>query len=154
PSLAGMLAADPDARAAIAKLRCFLIGGEALPAALARDLAAIVEGEIINMYGPTETTIWSSTHRVSNENGLVPIGRPVANTRIYVRDSVLESVIPGAAGELVIGGEGVARGYLRRQDLTSERFVPDPFGGGRLYRTGDRAGHREGGVLEFLGRID
>jgi natural product biosynthesis luciferase-like monooxygenase protein/amino acid adenylation domain-containing protein/FkbM family methyltransferase len=162
PSLAGVLAADPDARGALAGLECILVGGEALPAHLAQSLREAVPGRVLNMYGPTETTVWSSVHAVDGAAGPVPLGRPVANTRIYVVDGLMQPVPDGVAGELLIGGAGVVRGYLGRPALTAERFVPDPFGpnssgsgaGGRLYRTGDLARRREDGALEFLGRMD
>ncbi|HSF41071.1 MAG TPA: amino acid adenylation domain-containing protein [Thermoanaerobaculia bacterium] len=139
-----------------------LCGGEALPPDLARELLARV-GSLWNVYGPTETTVWSAVHPVSTGGDgrrPVPIGRPIANTVVYLLDRSGEPVPPGAAGELYIGGEGVARGYLRRPDLTAERFVPDPFAGlygepgARLYRTGDLARFLPGSVLDFLGRAD
>ncbi|MEM6989199.1 MAG: amino acid adenylation domain-containing protein, partial [Myxococcota bacterium] len=116
-----------------------LCGGEALP----RDLAnALVEhgGEVWNLYGPTETTIWSSAHRVEMGAGPVPLGRPIRNTGLYILDGNRAPVPSGSIGELYIGGTGVARGYIGRRDLTDERFVANPFdpsGGGRMYRTGD-----------------
>jgi amino acid adenylation domain-containing protein len=136
-----------------------LCGGEALPRDLAAELAA--RGvELWNMYGPTETAIWSSTCRftaAAAAGGVVDLGRPIANTCFHVVDPRCERVPLGAAGELLIGGAGVARGYWRRPDLTAERFVPDPWSdrrGARLYRTGDLVRHRAGGELAFLGRID
>ncbi len=116
-----------------------LCGGEALPRDLANDLLARGR-ELWNMYGPTETTIWSSVARLEPGSGPVPLGRPIANTQFYVVDARLQPVPPGVPGELVIGGAGVAEGYWGRPDLTRERFVPDPFSkteGARLYRTGD-----------------
>ena len=157
PSLAGVLAADPDTREALAGLECILVGGEALSGPLARALREALPGRVLNMYGPTETTVWSAVHEVDGAAGPVPIGAPVANTRIYVVDGLLQLVPAGVAGELVIGGAGVVRGYLGRPALTAERFVPDPFGpagGRRLYRTGDLARRRDDGTLEFLGRMD
>ncbi|HEV2149288.1 MAG TPA: MupA/Atu3671 family FMN-dependent luciferase-like monooxygenase [Longimicrobiaceae bacterium] len=158
PSLAGVLAADAEARSALGGLSCLLLGGEALPAALARQLREQTGVRLLNMYGPTETTVWSAVHEVREVDGsTVPIGRPVANTRTYVLDGRMEPVPVGVAGELLIGGAGVVRGYHRRPELTAERFVPDPFGrepGGRLYRTGDLARFRPDGTLEFLGRTD
>ncbi|MEV7969497.1 amino acid adenylation domain-containing protein [Sphaerisporangium sp. NPDC088356] len=132
-----------------------LAGGEALPPPLAGELRSRV-GRLWNMYGPTETTIWSTAWQVPERPGSVSIGGPIANTRVYVVDEELELVPDGVPGELVIGGDGVADGYLGRPGLTSERFVPDPFGpaGGRLYRTGDTARRRHDGTLEFLGRSD
>ncbi|HKV07841.1 MAG TPA: amino acid adenylation domain-containing protein, partial [Thermoanaerobaculia bacterium] len=131
-----------------------LSGGEALPRDLARELLPRV-ASLWNFYGPTETTIWSSVHRVMEAEGAIPIGLPVANTAIHLLDRRLEPVPLGVAGELYIGGAGVSRGYLRRPDLTAERFVPDPFSSGeRLYRTGDLARRLPGGEIDFLGRAD
>jgi amino acid adenylation domain-containing protein len=127
-------------------------GGEALPAPLACDLRAGV-GRLVNAYGPTETTIWSTLADVGE---MVRIGRPVANTTVYVLDDRLRPVPIGVPGELCIGGTGVARGYHGQPDRTAERFRPDPFGppGSRLYRTGDLVRYADDGELEFLGRLD
>jgi len=133
-----------------------LCGGEALNPALAQDLVER-SGSVWNLYGPTETTIWSSLHRVRTQNGgAVPIGRPIANTQIYVLDRYLNPVPPGAQGEIYIGGDGLARGYLHREELTRKRFIPDPFHnpGGRIYKTGDVGRYRANGEIECLGRID
>ncbi|MCL7931125.1 non-ribosomal peptide synthetase [Halomonas llamarensis] len=129
-----------------------LCGGEALPPDLAEDLQT--QGiELWNMYGPTETTIWSATHPVKDDQ--VFLGSAIAATRLVVLDSALNLIPPGVAGELYLGGIGLARGYLGRADLTTERFVADPFTAGeRLYRTGDLVRWREDGQLEYLGRID
>jgi natural product biosynthesis luciferase-like monooxygenase protein len=157
PSLASMLVQDEAARAALGSVRVMMIGGEAFPPALAAQLRAAGVATLLNMYGPTETTIWSAVHAVGDERDAIPIGRPIANTALYVLDGERRPVPPGVAGELYIGGAGVVRGYLARPELTAERFVPDPFSGragARLYRTGDLARFREDGVLEFLGRID
>ncbi len=140
-----------------------LCGGEGLPADLARELLSRVGpgGTLWNLYGPTETTVWSALQPVTAldaEKPLVPIGRPIANTVIHLLDRDLEPVPAGIHGELYIGGEGLARGYLRRPELTAERFVPDGTGAGvsgaRLYRTGDLARYLADGTLEFLGRAD
>jgi acyl-coenzyme A synthetase/AMP-(fatty) acid ligase len=142
---------------ALAGLKVLMVGGEAFPTALAQDLASLVRGAVINMYGPTETTIWSSTHHVSRDESAVPIGRPIANTSFYVLDARRHPVPIGVPGELYIGGAGVVRGYLNRPELTAERFVADPFAngsGGRLYRTGDLVRYRGDGNVDFLGRID
>nr|BBH87141.1 hypothetical protein KTC_18920 [Thermosporothrix sp. COM3] len=132
-----------------------LCGGEALPVELARQLAP--KGEHFwNLYGPTETTIWSTMARVTAEEP-PSIGRPIANTQIYLLDSSLQPVPIGIPGDLYIGGDGLARGYLNRPDNTAERFIPSPFSeepGARLYRTGDIARYREDGSLEYLGRAD
>jgi amino acid adenylation domain-containing protein len=138
-----------DARLAI------LCGGEALPPDLARELVPRGRG-LWNLYGPTETTIWSAVERIDDAE-VIRLGHPVANTRLYVLDPRGEPCPPGIPGELMIGGDGVVRGYLRRPSLTAERFVPDPFSkepGARLYRTGDRVRRRVDGALEFLGRMD
>ena len=134
-----------------------LCGGEFLSSSLADDLAARC-GSLWNMYGPTETTIWSSLHQVGGrEAAVVPIGRPIGNTTMYVLDRNRQPVPLGVRGELYIGGAGVARGYLAAPQLTAERFVPDPFSTGansRLYRTGDLVRQRRDGNIEFLGRND
>ncbi|MGF6736052.1 amino acid adenylation domain-containing protein [Paraburkholderia youngii] len=132
-----------------------LCGGEALPASLAARMFDHVQ-VLWNMYGPTETTIWSATRRMVP--GLDPsIGRPISNTRLYLLDSHGQPVPLGAVGELYIGGAGVARGYLNRPELTAERFLPDPFShrsDARMYRTGDLARYLPDGNLVFLGRND
>src|SRR5271165_1819759 len=128
-----------------------LCGGEAMD----RDLAARLVftcGSVWNMYGPTETTIWSSVARIESDE--VTIGRPIANTQMYVLDGTREPVPPGVTGELHIGGVQLARGYLGRPELTAEKFVQNPFGEGRLYKTGDLARYRSDGAIECLGRID
>ncbi|MFI5911927.1 amino acid adenylation domain-containing protein [Dactylosporangium sp. NPDC051541] len=127
-----------------------LTGGEALPPPLAEVLRSRV-ARLFNVYGPTETTIWSTVDEVTAD---VRIGRPIANTRAYVLDDALRPVPVGLAGELYLGGTGLAVGYLRRPGLTADRFRPDPFGGGRLYRTGDRVRWGADGRLEYLGRDD
>ena len=156
PSLASMLTQDEAARAALGSLQVMLLGGEAFPPALAAQLRASGVPRLLNMYGPTETTIWSTVHEVTAADDNIPIGKPIANTTVYVLDSTAQPVPAGVAGELYIGGAGVARGYLGRPELTAERFVSDPFAsaGSRLYRTGDLVRWRDDGVLEFLGRID
>lgn len=131
-----------------------LCGGEALTRDLAEELLSRC-GELWNMYGPTETTIWSTVHRVRPGAGAVPIGRPIANTQLFVLNENRDLVPQGASGELYIGGEGLARGYLHREELTRERFVPNPFiPGARMYRTGDLARWLSDGTLECLGRVD
>jgi amino acid adenylation domain-containing protein len=154
PSMAGLLVADAASRAALGRLEAMLVGGEALSADLARALrgALLRPGVLIDVYGPTETTIWSTTWKVTSAD--ISIGRPLANTTLYILDARREPVPIGAAGELYIGGAGVARGYLRRPELTDERFLANPFGSGRLYRTGDLVRYRGDGNVEFLGRLD
>jgi acyl carrier protein len=107
------------------------------------------------MYGPTETAIWSTVFRVEEPRANIPIGKPIMNTQVYVLDSQLRLVPPGGIGNLLIGGDGVVRGYLNRPELTAERFINDPFrSGGKLYRTGDLARFLADGNLEFIGRAD
>jgi len=156
PSFAATFLEQHAAGAQKPPLRKLLVGGEALSQSLAADLLGIVSDGLFNMYGPTETTVWSSVQQVKSTTGAVPIGRPIANTQMYVLDGRMEMVPAGVSGELFIGGSGLARGYLNRPDLTAERFVPDAFSrhGGRLYRTGDLARWRSDGTLDFLGRAD
>ncbi|WP_416980594.1 amino acid adenylation domain-containing protein [Streptomyces sp. T028] len=150
----GLWRALVEADAGVVEGLRILVGGEALDGGLASVLAG-AGGSVWNMYGPTETTIWSTSALLAGD-GRVPIGVPVANTRVYVLDGRLRLVAPGVAGELYIAGEGVARGYLGRPGLTAERFVADPFGvdGSRMYRTGDVVRWAGAGVLEFVGRVD
>ncbi|HZF10319.1 MAG TPA: non-ribosomal peptide synthase/polyketide synthase, partial [Thermoanaerobaculia bacterium] len=133
-----------------------LSGGEALPAALAGQILARA-GALWNLYGPTETTVWSATRPIGVPAEAASIGRPIGNSRIHLCDAALSPVPIGVAGELWIGGAGVARGYRGRPELTAERFVSDPFSGApgsRLYRTGDLARFQPDGAIEFLGRLD
>ncbi len=139
----------------------FVIGGENL---LAETIAfwqqKAPDTMLINEYGPTETVVGSCVYQIPGDeplSGSVPIGRPIINTQLYILNSHLQPVPVGVSGELFISGEGVARGYLRRPDLTAEKFLPNPFSGkpgDRMYRTGDLARFREDGIIEFLGRID
>jgi acyl-coenzyme A synthetase/AMP-(fatty) acid ligase/acyl carrier protein len=157
PSLARILLQDRATRAALAGIRQMLVGGEMLPAALARDIKAAIGGELRNMYGPTETTVWSTTQSVADLTDAVPIGRPIGNTQVYILDGFGQPVPAGVPGELFIGGAGVTRGYLNRRDMTAERFVPNPFvraTHARLYRTGDAARWLPDGSIDFLGRVD
>jgi amino acid adenylation domain-containing protein len=132
-----------------------LCGGEAFPRDLADQLLN-TEGVLWNMYGPTETTIWSAISRVNAGPAPVRIGAPIANTQFYVLDQFAQPVPLGIPGELYIGGDGVARGYFQRPELTREKFLQDPFrgAGSRVYRTGDLVRTLSDGSLEFLGRLD
>jgi len=135
-----------------------LCGGEALPRDLASQLLGAC-GSLWNVYGPTEATIWSTLDQVL-ASGPVTIGRPLDNTEIYLLSRAMKPVPVGVPGELLIGGDGLSRGYRSRPDLTAEKFIPHPFAdlrqepGARLYRTGDLARHLADGRIEFLGRID
>nr|WP_280950027.1 non-ribosomal peptide synthetase [Methylocystis bryophila] len=135
-------------------LQAIVVGGESCSPQVAarwRDSCPI-----LNAYGPTEYSVIATISESLSIGDSAPIGRPIWNTQIYLLDGRMQPVPIGAAGELYIGGAGLARGYLGRADLTAERFLPDPFGGAgaRLYRTGDLARHRADGDIEFLGRID
>jgi amino acid adenylation domain-containing protein len=159
PSMASLLLLDGRTRDALARLSALLIGGETFPVTLAQQLREIVKGTILNMYGPTETTVWSTTYEVPSGtfDSRIPVGRPIANTETYIVNDDLQPVPAGVAGELLIGGPGVARGYLGRDQLTAERFIPNPFpahGAPRLYRTGDLARCLPGGNIDLLGRMD
>lgn len=132
-----------------------LCGGEAWPDDLAKSLLSRC-GSLWNMYGPTETTIWSAVCRI-REGDAVTLGRPIANTQFYIVDSQMQLTPIGTPGELLIGGDGLARGYLNRPELTAEKFIPDTFGpdkNARLYRTGDTVRYLPDGRLEFIGRLD
>jgi amino acid adenylation domain-containing protein len=166
---ATLLNTVPSAAAALVRLGAIPRGlmqmnlaGEAVTRTLVEELYAAGADKVVNLYGPTETTTYSTVaHLASGELGVPGIGRPIANTSAYVLDRELRPSPIGVPGELYLGGGGVARGYLGRAAFTAERFVPDPFGpligsssGERLYRTGDRVRWHPDGTLEFLGRLD
>jgi amino acid adenylation domain-containing protein len=133
-----------------------LCGGEGLPRELANQLLERV-GSLWNMYGPTETTVWSTVHAVESGVGPILIGRPIDNTEIYILDSRLQPVPIGVPGELYIGGDGLARGYFNRPNLTTEKFIAHPFSEepqARIYNTGDMASYLPDGTIECLGRMD
>jgi len=161
PAHLEVLASQLSPEEARGAARVFVIGGEALRGeGLEWWVRSSPESRFVNEYGPTETVVGCCVHDVTAATwkpGPVPIGRPIANTRLYVLDSAGRPVPPGVPGELYIGGDGLARGYLGRPDLTAKSFVPNPLPeetGERLYRTGDRVRHRGDGVLEYLGRAD
>jgi natural product biosynthesis luciferase-like monooxygenase protein len=154
PSLAAMLVANPPDREALRSVGHLMLGGEALPTALANELRDLLPGRFTNMYGPTETTIWSLTHEITGPvTDGVPIGTPIANTTIAVLDGGGRPLPIGIFGELHIGGEGVARGYHARPDLTAERFVDRPRLG-PMYATGDVVRVHPDGTVQFAGRSD
>ncbi|MBD6620564.1 LLM class flavin-dependent oxidoreductase, partial [Komarekiella sp. 'clone 1'] len=154
PSLLKML---PDKMSSLKSLSKILVGGEELSVSLAKELSSVVSGEIYNMYGPTEATIWSTIHPVKNCDQKLSIGKPIINTQLYILDRNLQLVPIGVPGELYIGGNGLARGYLNRPELTKEKFIPNPFHNSkseRLYKTGDLVRYLPNGDIEYLGRID
>ena len=139
----------------LARLKGVLCGGEALSQSLAEKLLRHTDA-VLNLYGPTETTIWSAYSRVTAEQDRVSIGRGLNNTQCYILNSAMDVVPQGVLGELYIGGDGLARGYLNRGGLTAEKFIPNPFGGegDRLYRTGDIVRYLADGNIEYIGRVD
>lgn len=155
PSRLRAMLKDPHSQVFLSSLRTILVGGEPLPLDLVEKLRSVTQARILNMYGPTETTIWSATYEIPAQAQQVRIGTPIANTQIYLLDSQGDPTPVGAEGELYIGGEGVARGYLNRPELTSERFLPNKFTGiGQMYRTGDIGRYMPDGTIELFGRSD
>lgn len=161
PSLYGLLL-EQARSGQLASLETVIVAGEACPTRIAAShFSKLPSADLYNEYGPTEGTVWSSVHTVRATDGRserpLSIGRPVGGMRIYLLDAQLAQVPAGVPGEIYIGGPGVARGYHRRPEVSAERFLPDPFAGqtgSRMYRSGDLARYREGGTLEFLGRVD
>jgi len=151
-----------DAPEIFTGVRQLLIGGESLsPSHVRKALATLPDTHIINGYGPTESTTFACCyaidHLLPEDVRSIPIGHPISNTQVYVLDKNLQPVPIGIPGELYIGGPGLARGYLRRPDITAERFLPHPFSkkiGARLYKTGDLVRYRADSTIEFLGRLD
>lgn len=156
PSLARMIAMNDEARVSLGSLEHLMLGGEALPGDLVKSLRTTTKADIHNMYGPTETTIWSTVDTL-DESGIqdvASIGMPIANTEVLVLSESGRLQPVGAPGELFIGGAGVAAGYWQRKELTDERFVTTPYLDGLFYRTGDLVRWRADGKLDFLGRTD
>jgi amino acid adenylation domain-containing protein len=166
PSLYSALLAHTDITG-LGSLQTVIVAGESCSTELLeRHHQLLPYTSLFNEYGPTEATVWSSVYNCQNHDlkNPVPIGRPIANTQIYLLDSHLQPVPIGVSGEVYIGGLGVARGYLNRPELTTQKFIPNPFeeaggrrqeaGGSRLYKTGDLARYLPDGNIEFLGRID
>jgi len=157
PSMARLFLSDPSIAAAMAQLKTMLVGGEALPLDLAKTLKGIIQGSLLNMYGPTETTIWSSVDIMSESPHSISLGQSVVNTQISIVDKQRQPLPIGAIGELFIGGAGVVRGYWQREDLTTEKFLtgyPAYSSATKVYATGDLARYLPDGRLMFLGRND
>lgn len=152
PSMVRLLLEDAASRAALAGLELIALGGEALPASLLGDLRSATGAQVLNMYGPTETTIWSAVADLGRDGLDVHLGEPIAGTSLHLRDAAGAPVGDGVAAELWIGGAGVTRGYWQRPELTAAAFRDE--GGDRLYRTGDLVRRDSGGALRFLGRVD
>lgn len=157
PSEARIILADQQSKRALGGLQRMLVGGEACPLSVAEELFEAVGGDLINVYGPTETTIWSTIHTVTREDldsGAIPIGRPLDNTSVRVTSEAGQLRPNGSIGELLIGGDGVTAGYHDREELSAERFVTRADTPGRVYRTGDLVSWRPDGLLAFHGRAD
>ena len=153
PSRMNLLMADLENKKWIGQLKLILVGGEEFPPMLLEELRKETKATIYNMYGPTETTVWSAIRDLTDTVG-INIGKPIENTQIYIMESNKLSPV-GVPGELCIAGDGLARGYLKRPELITEKFVANPFKPGeRMYRTGDLARWLPDGNIEFFGRID
>ena len=133
------------------QVKAIILGGETLDNSLVEELRKITKAEIFNIYGPTETTVWATNGKIEND---ITIGKPIANTQIYITDKYMQITPIGVTGELCIAGDGVGAGYLNRPELTAEKFIDNPFGKGKLYKTGDLAYWREDGNIVYVGRND
>ena len=153
PTKMRILIREPTQREYLKSLKSIILGGEAVDAALVSELGMLTSAHIFNIYGPTETTVWSTIAEIQSPDDIT-IGKPIANTQIYIVDKYLQLVPPSVTGELCIAGDGVGAGYLNRPELTSERFIDNPFGTGKLYKTGDLAYWREDGNIAYVGRND
>ena len=157
PSILRVLMNRADGIAALKQLRKLMVGGECFPVGLAKRLSAETSIDVFNVYGPTETTLWATWHRIHKDDSSIPIGRPLPNYEIYILDEDSQPRPVGAYGEVYIGGAGVARGYFNDPELTAQKYLPNPFvdrSNERIYRTGDIARYRDNGIIEFLGRAD
>ena len=154
PTKLKVLTADSTQRAFLKNLKAILLGGEAMETSYLSELRKLTDAKIYNIYGVTEVPIWSTFADADTFTDAITIGSPIANTRVYILDKYLKPVPIGVAGELCIGGESVSAGYLNREELTNEKFIDNPFGEGKLYKTGDHAYWREDGNLVYIGRKD
>lgn len=153
PTKLKSLIADKDQRDYLKKFKWIEVGGEVLEKEFARQLKELTKAKITNIYGPTETTVFSTSQLISDENDIT-IGRPIVNTQIYIVDKFMRIVPEGVVGELCIAGDGVGAGYRNRPELMEEKFPDNPFGEGKLYKTGDLAYWREDGNIVYVGRND
>ncbi|MBR3589160.1 MAG: amino acid adenylation domain-containing protein, partial [Clostridia bacterium] len=153
PTKLKMLISDKDNCDYLKTVRSIIIGGESFDPVLYDELKNLTDAEIYNFYGPTEATVWVSYAKVENAEDIT-VGRPMANTQIYIVDKYMKPVPIGVTGELCIAGDNVGQGYLNRPELTAEKFIDNPFGEGKLYKTGDLAYWREDGNIIFVGRND
>jgi amino acid adenylation domain-containing protein len=154
PSRLKMILDSGKGKEIFGNIKELMVGGEAFPLELLKDLKKNYKGRIFNMYGPTETTVWSSIKELTNEESIT-LGEPIANTQIYILDKNNEIKPLGVQGELCIGGDGVARGYWKLDELTRQKFINNPFvEGGRIYKTGDLVVRKFDGTLDFVGRMD
>ena len=153
PTRLRSLIADKENLDYLKALKVIILGGEAVEEALVRELRLYTDAKIFNIYGPTETTVWSTTTEIL-KNEEITIGKPIANTQIYITDKYMQLTPLGATGELCIAGDGIGAGYLHRPELTAQKFVKNPFGEGNLYKTGDLAYWREDGNIAYVGRND
>lgn len=153
PTKMKSLIADTSCLEYLKKLKAIVLGGEALEQSLAQRLMELTDAKLFNIYGPTETTVWSTNAEITDANDIT-IGKPIANTQIYILDKLGKPTPIGVTGELCIAGDGVGAGYLNRPELTEEKFVDNPFGKGKMYRTGDLAYWREDGNIVYVGRND
>jgi len=155
PAALKMMLQEEDLTQHLASLRQLMVGGESLPQWLAAEVYDKLDVALHNMYGPTETTVWSATGKIEQDAERITIGRPIANTQIYILDAHQNLLPVGVVGEIYIGGAGVTKGYLNRPELTAARFVPNPYRHAELlYRTGDNGKWRSDGTIECLGRND
>ena len=153
PTKMKSLMTDKANLAYLKDFRAIILGGEALDTALVSELKNVTDAEIYNIYGPTEATVWVTAEEMTDAED-IHIGKPISDTQIYITDKNMKLVPVGVTGELCIAGDCVAKGYLNREDLTNERFVKNPFGEGKLYRTGDNAYLNSDGEIVFCGRND
>ena len=152
PTKLKSLIADKQQTDFFEKFKVIILGGEALEASLVEELREFTNAQIFDIYGPTETTVWSTNAQIIDDD--ITIGKPIANTQIYIVDKYMKICPIGVTGELCIAGDGVGAGYLNRPELTAEKFIDNPFGEGKLYKTGDLAYWREDGNIVYVGRND